>query len=148
MGTGNCSQAPNLAAQTVLPTNDVPIGTSLILFNQLLGGAVFISVGQNILGTQLFESLKSVTGLDAILVQNEGATAVTQLPESIKPLMISAYNEVLRAVYRIGLIVGCLTVFGTLLMEWRSVKNNPLEENKDEVVPEVVGEGEEQKNYE
>ncbi|KAE8156804.1 hypothetical protein BDV40DRAFT_305749 [Aspergillus tamarii] len=60
--------APNLAAQTVLPTNDVPIGTSLMLFNQLSGGAVFISVGQNILGTQLFERLKSVTGFDVTLL--------------------------------------------------------------------------------
>src|SRR2546430_3473300 len=36
------------SAQTVLPIQDVPTGTFLMFFSQLLGGAVFIFVSQNI----------------------------------------------------------------------------------------------------
>ncbi|EXK23832.1 hypothetical protein FOMG_19412 [Fusarium oxysporum f. sp. melonis 26406] len=139
-GLGSSFQAPNLAAQTVLPTDDVPVGTSLMLFSQLLGGAIFISVGQNMLGTQLLERLKGVPGFDAAFLRNEGATTITQLPDSIKPLVISAYNEALREVFRVGLIMACLTIFGALAMEWRSVKNTP-EEKKDAEVAAVEGVG-------
>ncbi|RYP85119.1 hypothetical protein DL770_005099 [Monosporascus sp. CRB-9-2] len=130
-GLGNTFQAPNFAAQTVLPTDDVPIGTSLMLFSQLLGGAVFISVGQNILGTQLLERLEGVPGFDATFIQNEGATTITLLPDSIKPTVISAYNQALRKVFQVGLIITCLTIFGALTMEWRSVKKNMAEKEKD-----------------
>ncbi|KAF3361336.1 hypothetical protein VdG1_00945 [Verticillium dahliae VDG1] len=141
-GLGSSFQAPNLAAQTVLPTDDVPIGTSLMLFSQLLGGAVFISVGQNMLGTQLLERLKGVPGFDTAFLQNEGATTITQLPDSIKPLVISAYNEALRDVFRVGLIMACLTIFGALAMEWRSVKNTSEEKKDAEVAAEAAVEGE------
>ncbi|KAK2923206.1 hypothetical protein FoTM2_016728, partial [Fusarium oxysporum f. sp. vasinfectum] len=137
-GLGSSFQAPNLAAQTVLPTDDVPIGTSLMLFSQLLGGAVFISVGQNMLGTQLLERLKGVPGFDTAFLQNEGATTITQLPDSVKPLVISAYNEALRDVFRVGLIMACLTIFGALAMEWRSVKNTSEEKKDAEVAAEAA----------
>jgi len=143
-GLGNSFQAPNLAAQTVMPTDDVPIGTSLMLFSQLLGGAVFISVGQNMLGTQLLERLKGVPGFNATFLQDEGATTITQLPDSIKPIVVSAYNEALREVFRVGLIMACLTIFGALAMEWRSVKKNTPEEKKDaEVAAEAAVEANE-----
>lgn len=37
IGLGLCFQVPNLAAQTVLPKNDVTIGLSLMLFESALG---------------------------------------------------------------------------------------------------------------
>lgn len=39
LGMGLSFQAPNLAAQTVLPARDVPVGTALVFFAQLLGAA-------------------------------------------------------------------------------------------------------------
>lgn len=130
VGLGQSFQAPNLAAQTVLPAEDVPIGTSLMLFSQLLGGTVFISVGQNVLGNQLLMRLQGVPGFDATFLQSEGATTITQLPGNIRPVVISAYNEALRQVFLVGLILACLTILGALAMEWRSVKRTtPESEN-------------------
>lgn len=60
------------------------------------------------LGTQLLERLKGVPGFDTAFLQNEGATTITQVPNFIKPLVISAYNEALRDVFRVGLIMACL----------------------------------------
>jgi hypothetical protein len=42
-----------VAVQTVLNQRDVPIGTSLIYLAQTLGGAIFISVGENIFTNKL-----------------------------------------------------------------------------------------------
>ena len=49
LGLGLGMQMPSMAAQTVLNRHDVPIGASLMFFAQWLGGAVFVSVGQNVL---------------------------------------------------------------------------------------------------
>ena len=45
-GLGITLQVPLVASQTVLPLEDVPTGTSVLIFCQLLGGAIFVSVGQ------------------------------------------------------------------------------------------------------
>ncbi|EPE05414.1 mfs aflatoxin efflux [Ophiostoma piceae UAMH 11346] len=126
-GLGLTFQTPNLAAQTVLPRRDVPIGTSLMFFSQLLGGAIFISVGQNILDSELIKRLKNaaIPGLtDPEAILNNGATSLTDLPADIKPLVLQVYNESLRKVFQVGLIMVCLTIFGALTIEWRSVKKN------------------------
>jgi MFS family permease len=122
-GLGCTFQAPNLAAQTVLPTRDVPIGTSLMFFVQLLSGAIFISVGQNVLNTQLLERLAPV-GFNAEFLQSHGATTITDLnlTDAQKATLLFEYNEALRRVFQVGLILTCLTIFGAVTLEWRSVK--------------------------
>ncbi|KAH0430442.1 hypothetical protein CcaCcLH18_07822 [Colletotrichum camelliae] len=127
-GTGCASQVPNIAAQTVLPKKDVPIGTSLMFFSQLLGGAIFISVGQNVLNNQLLERLSSVPGFNSALIESSGATSLTDLPASVKQTVLVGYNESLRVVFRLGLILTCLSILGALAMEWRSVKQNAKKE--------------------
>lgn len=48
IGVGLGMQQPLMAAQTVLSIEDVPIGTSAMIFGQSLGGALMISVGQSV----------------------------------------------------------------------------------------------------
>lgn len=124
-GLGLTFQAPNLAAQTVLPQKDVSVGTSLMFFGQLLGGSVFISVGQNVLNTELIKRLSPLPGFDPALLSDEGATTLIQkLPEAIRPAVLIGYNDSLRRVFQVGLIMTCLVVLGAISMEWRSVKQN------------------------
>ena len=61
LGLGFSSQAPNMAAQTVLPRPDVALGASLMFFGQQLLGAIFTSIGQNVLDGHL-HSLRSRYG--------------------------------------------------------------------------------------
>ncbi|KAJ9148310.1 Major facilitator superfamily transporter [Pleurostoma richardsiae] len=131
-GQGATFQAPNLAAQTVLPNRDVPIGTSLMFFSQLLGGAIFISVGQNVLNNRLLAELKGIDGFNASTIINSGATTLTQLPDSIRGTVLSAYNEALRRVFEVALILVCLTIFGALSLEWRSVKEKKNQPDKSQ----------------
>jgi len=123
-GMGMCFQAPNLAAQTVLPTKDVPIGIALMFFAQLLGGAVFIAVGENVLANQLLQELTGVPGFDASLVTSSGVTSlINSLPASLRASGLVAYNEALRKVFQVGLIISCLAVLGALGLEWKSTLN-------------------------
>ncbi|OJD33660.1 mfs aflatoxin efflux [Diplodia corticola] len=129
-GMGLCFQAPNLAAQTVLPVKDVPVGTSLMVFSQLLGAAIFVSVGQNVLDNQLVSRLSGLPGFDPKIVTEGGATELlTALPANMRETGLVAYNEALRNVFQIGLILSCLTVLGTAALEWKSVLKK-AEENR------------------
>lgn len=124
-GLGSMFQAPNLAAQTVLPNRDVPVGTSLMFFSQLLGGAIFISVGQNVLNSQLLTRLSALPGFNPDLITGSGATGLIQrLPAEIRAQVLTAYNEALRRVFQVAVAMACLAIFGGLAMEWRSVKKN------------------------
>ncbi|KAI1404519.1 putative MFS aflatoxin efflux pump [Hypoxylon fuscum] len=124
-GMGMCFQAPNLAAQTVLPTKDVTVGTSLVFFSQLLAGSIFLSVGQNVLDTQLLNRLSGLPGFLPSMIEDNGATTLSSSlpPELLGPILV-AYNEALRQVFILGLCLSCLTMLGSAAMEWRSVKQN------------------------
>jgi len=125
IGLGSCTQAPNMAAQTVLPREDVVIGASLMFFGQQLFGAVFTSVGQNVLDNQLANRLAGIPGISPRLIQSTGATELLELiPAEYHAAALEAYNESLRGCFQLGLILACLSILGALGMEWRSVKKN------------------------
>jgi hypothetical protein len=46
-GLGSAMQAPSLAAQAVLPKEDISTGVSLVFFTQQLGGAIFVDNNLN-----------------------------------------------------------------------------------------------------
>lgn len=122
-GLGACSMAPNMAAQTVLPRNEVSIGASLMLFSQTLFGAIFVSVGQNVFDGQLAKRLADITGITAQQIQAAGVTGLFQIiPPQYHTAALEAYNDSLRVCFQVALILVCLSILGGLGMEWRSVK--------------------------
>ncbi|KAH6892599.1 MFS multidrug transporter [Thelonectria olida] len=124
-GLGSCSQSPNMAAQTVLPRQDVAIGASLMFFGQQLFSAIFTSVGQNVLSNQLANRLAGIPGINSRVIQNTGATELLGLvPPEYRAGALKSYNDSLRVCFRIGLIMACISILGALTMEWRSVKKN------------------------
>ncbi|KAK4120293.1 MFS general substrate transporter [Parathielavia appendiculata] len=123
LGLGTCFQVPNLAAQTALPQVDVPMGISLMWFGSLVASAVFVSVGENVMSNQLVQRLSGFPGFDVNLVTSGGVTALLDsLPKDMRAPALVVYNEALRVVFRIALIVSCLAILGTATLEWRSVK--------------------------
>jgi hypothetical protein len=122
-GLGLAMQMPSMAAQTVLRNADVPIGASLILFAQWLGGAIFVSVGQNVLTTKLVSGLASIPGIDPKYVTSYGATDLRGfVPQQLLAEVLGIYNGALVKVFEVALVLSCLSIFGALAMEWRSVK--------------------------
>lgn len=127
-GMGLCFQTPNLATQTVLPKPDVPMGIALMFFGQLLGAAVFLAVGQNVLANQLLKRLSGIDGFDKLehLILSGGITSVIDaVPSSLRGTVLSAYNAALQQVFIIGLVLSCLAVLGTATMEWKSILKKP-----------------------
>ncbi|KAF2199074.1 major facilitator superfamily transporter [Delitschia confertaspora ATCC 74209] len=124
LGVGSSMQQANLAVQTVLKAQDVPTGTSIMAFCQTMGGAIFLSVGQNLFMDKFVGKLWEIRGLDPGPLINAGATALkTAAAPEYLPEVLEAYNYgIVRGPFFASLIVACLTLIGALGMEWRSVK--------------------------
>ena len=126
LGMGLCFQTPNLATQTCLPKKDVPVGIALMFFGQLLGAAVFVSVGQNVLSNQLVARLSNVPGFNQSLITSGGITSlINALPSDFRDTVLVAYNESIKRVFLVGVILSCLATLAFFVMEWKSILKQP-----------------------
>jgi hypothetical protein len=123
LGIGFGMQQPMLAAQTALSKKDVPVGVSCMFFAQTLGGALFISIGNNVLTNRLVSNLAGIPGINPAAIANTGATALRNVvgPEYL-PAVLSAYNAALVDTFYVGVALACASILGALAMEWKSVK--------------------------
>ncbi|TKA74358.1 hypothetical protein B0A55_05520 [Friedmanniomyces simplex] len=124
LGIGLGMQQGNMAAQTVLARRDVPIGVSLMMFWQNLGGAIFVSVGQNVFESRLVSELVHQNiGLSPEQIVNTGATDLRgAMPAEKLADLLTIYNLAVRQVFVVGTILACLAALGAVGLEWRSVK--------------------------
>jgi MFS family permease len=125
IGAGLGFQMPTIAAQTVLSIADVPTGTTVVLFVQLLGGALFVSAGQAVFLNKLSNAFvgAKIPGVDPSAVAAAGATEL----KNIVPLQYlgaakQLYNDALIETFQLALILSCLTLVGAVGMQWKSVK--------------------------
>ncbi|KAF5343449.1 hypothetical protein D9758_011826 [Tetrapyrgos nigripes] len=124
LGIGAGMQQGLIAAQTVLPLADVPSGTAIIIFSQTVGGAIFISIAQNVFSNKLASGLGSqVPGIDPGIVISTGATNLKNVvPANLLAAVLKVYNTALVDAYYVSTAMGCLMIVGSLAVEWRSVK--------------------------
>ena len=122
-GLGIGMQQASLAAQAVLSRKDAPIGISLVMFCQQLGGAVFVSVGESVFTNQLVKGLRSVAGISPAVVVDTGATDLRHVvdPSNLGGV-ISAYNTALSKTFTIALAMACFSIIGALCIEWKNIK--------------------------
>lgn len=117
-----------MAAQTVLPLDEVPIGTTIIIFLQTLGGALFISVGQNIFTNRLMKNLiVDAPSLDPELVLHTGATNLRRLDPASISGVLRAYNSAITQTFYISLAMAAFSIAGSALVEWKSVKGKKMD---------------------
>lgn len=127
LGTGSVGAVIYSVVELALPANHIRVGMALLALCDLLGGTLAISIAQNVLSRELLWRVSRIPGLGSETVLKAGATSLTDLPASSKPMAIEAYNESLRQVYFIGLIFSCLSVLGAVALEWRKVKTVPAQ---------------------
>lgn len=121
-GSG-CIQLPFIAVQAVLPAKQMPTGNAIAIFFNSLGGAIAISIAQNIFSNTLVQQIpKLVPGLDPYLVINAGATHVREAV----PGTLEAYNKALTTAFILPIAVGGIAFLSSLLFEWRSIKGKNL----------------------
>jgi hypothetical protein len=123
LGVGAGFQTSNLPAQSVLPRADVPLGVSMMFFSQQLGGAVFLSVAQNIFTSQLVSKLSGVAGLDPQVIVNTGATEIRRVvPPDEVDAVVGAYNFALTRVFILSAALSAVTIFAAAAVKWKNIK--------------------------
>jgi len=129
IGVGLGMQQPLMAIQTVLEIADVPVGTSVIIFIQTLGGALFVSISQNVFTNKLIQNLaKYVPGLDPEIVLRTGATSIqATIEEQYLKGVTLAYNDAITRVFIVAASMAALTMIGALAIEWKSMKGKKVE---------------------
>jgi len=128
-GVGAGMQQTLIAAQASLPLSDVPVGTAIMMFAQTLGGALMVSVGQNVFTNQLYKNLvKAVPDLDPAVVIAAGATKLKdQVPTKYLTQVLLAYNDALTQTWYVALALAVLAGFGAAAIQWISVKGKKIE---------------------
>ena len=95
---------------------------------QTFGGALFVSVGQNVFTNKLISGLaKSAPGLDTGLVLRTGATSLKQdIPTKYLAAVQAAYNDSLTHIFQVSAILATMTILGSVFIEWKSVKGKKV----------------------
>lgn len=129
IGIGLGMQQSLIAVQTVLDISQVPIGTSVIILLQTLGGSLFVSIGENIFTNKLVEGLAEyVPGLDPDVVLSTGATSIqSTIDKAQLPGVTLAYNNALTHAFLVAAVMAALTIIGSATIEWKSVKGKKIE---------------------
>ena len=125
-GLGMAVQQGIIAVQTVLPLEQIPIGIAAVISMQSLGGAIFVSVGNNILQNKLNQAsaANALPGIDVKAVIAAGATQFRSIVpvESLSALLV-AYNYALQRVFISAIPLSGLAFIVALGLEWRSVRD-------------------------
>jgi MFS family permease len=122
-GLGLAMQQSSLVAQAVLKREDMPTGISCMFFFMQLGGAIFLSVGQSVFASDLVSNLQGIAGLDAQTILHVGATDIRKIvPSQYLPAVLVVYNNALMRPFVVAVAVSCLTIIGSLSIEWVNIK--------------------------
>lgn len=123
-GAGAGVQVPFIAIQVVLDQKDMPTGNAIAIFFNSLGGAISISVAQNIFvnGLEMYipTYAPDVNPLD---VFNAGATHIPEVVSTADlPGILQAYMRSLNQAFILPIAVGGIAVGLAFFVEWKSVK--------------------------
>ncbi|EWC48826.1 hypothetical protein DRE_00131 [Drechslerella stenobrocha 248] len=140
-GLGLGMQQPAVAAQTVLKREDIPIGTSMVMFTQTLGGAIFIAVAQSNFANKLVQGISQISGngFNADLVIHTGATDINRVvsPEFL-PQVHEAYNSAIMNVFYVAVGVSAASIIGSLTIEWVSTRREVEQDKKQKAAGEAA----------
>lgn len=123
-GAGMCVQIPFIAVQVVLNKKDMPVGNATTIFFNSLGGAISISIAQNIFSNTLIKEIpKRAPGVNPQIILHAGATHIRDVVTSAQlPGVLEAYNIAVTNAYILAIACAGIAFLCSLLFEWRSVK--------------------------
>ena len=148
VGLGLALQQTVLAAQTILPISDVPIGVSLIVLAQTLGGTVSLSAAHTIFTTSLISGIRrSVPQIDQSTILNSGATSLRgSIPAEYLDAVLFHYNKAVVNTWYLSLALACASIIGVAGMEWKLIKPAQSAKTKSNVSDEVNSQDPEQED--
>ncbi|KAL5319710.1 hypothetical protein ACEPPN_012766 [Leptodophora sp. 'Broadleaf-Isolate-01'] len=127
IGSSCVIQMPLIGLMSLIPQTDLPTATSIAVFFQFFGGAIFLGIGNNIFVSRLVVALHKYTpDLDAQVAVRAGAEGFRKVVGDADVDLqrgLLAYSEALVTVFYLcaaGAAVAFVCSFG---MGWRSVKD-------------------------
>ncbi|KAL3423790.1 major facilitator superfamily transporter [Phlyctema vagabunda] len=133
-GIGVGFQGAILVVQTVLPLEDVPVGTAIIAFFQSLGGALFIAVSQTLFSNGLLSGIQqNAPDLDAQIFLRSGATQIREIlaqvgREDELDMVLRAYVKGLTQTYWVTTGCAIAAFFCACGLSWKSLKKGSEKE--------------------
>lgn len=107
------------------------MGIATVLTFQFLGAAVFVSVSNNVLNSKLIRYIGqlNIPGLDAASLVQSGATSIrSSVSAEYLPAVLAAYMKALKWSFRMSLIFSCVSIIGSLGMEWKRIGGSVKED--------------------
>jgi hypothetical protein len=128
LGAGAGVQIPFIAVQVVLNEKDMPTGNAIAIFFNSLGGAISISIAQNIFSEGLVKSIpKYAPNVSAQDVINAGSTHLrTAVSAADLPGVLEAYMTAIRQSFIVPIAVGGIATICACLVEMKSVKGKKI----------------------
>jgi hypothetical protein len=131
VGAGAGVQIPFVAVQVVLGPKDMPSGNAIAIFFNSLGGAISISMAQNVFSNGLYKNIPiDAPSIPVNVVVAAGASHLRQAVDAIDPKMLpgvlNAYMKAISEAFVIAIAVGGIATFFACFVEWKSVKGKKI----------------------
>ncbi|KAF7912858.1 uncharacterized protein EAF01_001879 [Botrytis porri] len=129
IGAGMGVQIPFIAVQVVLNAKDMPSGNAIAIFFNSLGGAISISIAQNVFSNGLVKYVPQYAPeVDPAIIYAAGATHLRELisPADLVGVLV-AYCKALDESFVLAIAVGAIATFCACFVEWKSVKGKKIE---------------------
>lgn len=114
-----------IVAQNTLTLNELLIDASMVMFAQMMGSSVFISVMQALFTNKLTSGLQhlKISDVDADNVLTTGVTGITQgSSENVKRAVLRIINYTLTQSWRLPMISSYISIIGALAVGYRKSK--------------------------
>ncbi|CAD0107304.1 unnamed protein product [Aureobasidium uvarum] len=128
IGAGSAIQIPFIAVQVVLDEKDMPSGNAIAIFFNSLGGAISISIAQNIFANTLVKDIiRNAPGVNPAAVIAAGATHVRDVVSGAQlPGVLQAYSHAVTSAFVLPIATSGLAFVISLFVEWKSIKGKNL----------------------
>lgn len=128
---GLAIQVPQVAAQTVLPAKEVPIGIAIVMFGQQIGPVLFVAASANLFKNRLrVEVSQSAPGTNLTSLTHMGLSDIrSQIGNDRLMQVLSGYDKAVVETLYLPVALTCLTIFAAVFMDRVSVKR---EQRRDE----------------
>ncbi|MCJ1470076.1 hypothetical protein MMC07_008721 [Pseudocyphellaria aurata] len=124
IGVGTSIQIPVIAAQALSDMAEIPVVTAVVLFFQLVSGALSVSVAQSLFTNRLIAALPSHA--HSVNVQQVLVTGATDIRNTFRPDevegILNSYLIGLRAAWAMGIGLAGMAFLASFLPEFKSIK--------------------------
>ncbi|OZJ06479.1 hypothetical protein BZG36_00571 [Bifiguratus adelaidae] len=126
LGLGNVLQMNTLVVQAISEARDIAVVTALCQFMNSMGGALGVAIFGSVFSNKLSQNLQALNPqvLEEARQYNFTAsyTALWQLPENIRPILIHQYVDALHRVFLVGIPVTGIAFLASFFIRTPSIR--------------------------